>query len=68
MRVINASSFDHYPSWQGRGFQYEVDEMIKCLETGRIESNMLPHRASIDVVKIMDEVRSQLNIVYSKYE
>jgi hypothetical protein len=38
------------------------------LNEGKIESDKLPHNASIDVVKIMDEVRTQLNIVYPKYE
>ena len=64
VRINNESSFNHIPSWPGRGFQYEVEEVIKCLKSGRIESDILPHSASIDVVKIMDEVRSQLNIVY----
>ena len=68
VRIINAPSFDHYPSWQGRGFQYEVDEVIKCLRTNKIQSDIISHRASLDVIRIMDEVGSQLNIVYPKYE
>ncbi|MEO8711966.1 MAG: Gfo/Idh/MocA family oxidoreductase [Parafilimonas sp.] len=67
--IINyESSFKHFPSWQGRGFQYEVEEVIKCLAENKIESEILPHNASIHVVKIMDEVRTQLNIVYPQYE
>jgi predicted dehydrogenase len=66
--INNESSFKHIPSWQGRGFQYEVDEVIKCLNDGKIESEILPHKTSISVVKIMDEVRSQLKIVYPQYE
>ncbi len=62
--INNESSFKHIPSWQGRGFQYEVEEVIKCLNEEKIESDILPHQSSIDVVKIMDEVRSQLNIIY----
>lgn len=67
--IINyESSFKHIPSWQGRGFQFEVEEVIKCLNENKIESNILPHAASVDVVKIMDEVRSQLNIIYPEYD
>ena len=66
--INNESSFKHIPSWPGRGFQYEVEETIQCLKDGKIESDMLPHKASIDVIKIMDEVRRQLNIVYLQYE
>ncbi len=62
--INNESSFHHIPTWQGRGFQYEVEEVIKCLREGRIESEIIPHQSSIDVIKIMDEVRRQLLIVY----
>jgi predicted dehydrogenase len=62
--INNQSPFDHIPSWQGRGFQYEVDEVIKCLNENEIESSIIPHAASVDVVKIMDSVREQLSIVY----
>ena len=33
-------------------------------ERKKIESEILPHQASIDVVKIMDAVRKQLGIIY----
>lgn len=62
--INNESSFKHIPSWQGRGFQYEVEEVIKCLNEKRIESKILPHQSSIDVIKIMDTVREQLGIIY----
>jgi predicted dehydrogenase len=67
--IINSeSSLKHIPSWRGRGFQYEVDEVIKCLDKSRIESDILPHKASLEVVSIMDKVRSQLGIAYPQYE
>ncbi len=66
--ISNESSFKHIPSWQGRGFQYEVEEVIRCLKEKKIESEILPHSASIHVIKIMDEVRAQLNIVYPSHE
>ena len=62
--INNESSFRHIPSWPGRGFQYEAEEVIKCLKDGKIESGCLPHTSSLDVVKIMDAVRSQLKIIY----
>lgn len=64
VRILNAPAREHYPSWEGRGFQFEIEDVIKCLRSNRIESNIIPHRASLDVVRIMDEVRSQLGIVY----
>ncbi|MFT4153311.1 Gfo/Idh/MocA family protein [Parafilimonas sp.] len=64
VRIMNAPTREHYPSWQGRGFQYEVDEVIQCLKSNTMESNIISHKASLNVVRIMDAVRSQLNIVY----
>lgn len=66
--INNESSFKHIPVWQGRGFQYEVEEVIRCLKEGKTESETVPHNASINVVKIMDEVRSQLKIEYPQHE
>ncbi len=66
--INNESSFKHIPSWPGRGFQYETEEVIKCLDEKKIESEIVSHNASLSVVKIMDEVRSQLNVVYPEYE
>jgi len=68
IRINDESSFKHIPSWKGRGFQYEVDEVIKCLAEGKTESTILPHSTSIHIAKIMDTVRSQLNIIYPDYE
>lgn len=62
--INNESSFRHIPQWTGRGFQYEVEEVITCLNEGKIESDIIPHQSSLSVVKIMDEVRKQLNIIY----
>lgn len=66
--INNESSFKHIPSWPGRGFQYEVADMICCLKEHRIESNIIPHNTSLDVVKIMDAVRKQAGIIYPEYD
>lgn len=67
--IVNNEVLSQYnSSWQGRGFQYEIEEVIQCLNNNKTESEILPHNTSINVVKIMDEVRSQLNITYPKFE
>ena len=68
VRINDESSFRHIPSWPGRGFQFEVQEVIKCLNEKKIESAVLPHNTSLQVVKGMDAIRSQLNIAYPDYE
>lgn len=42
------------------GFVHEIDEVLKCINEGKIESQTIPHQLSIDVAGIMDEVLSQI--------
>ena len=41
------------------GYEYEVDEVHRCLEAGLLESTLVPHSDTIEVMKIMDECRKQ---------
>lgn len=54
--------------WEGRGFQYEVAEVVHCLHNKKIESDLMPLSLSMQVMEIMDEVRKQVNVKYAKYE
>lgn len=41
------------------GYEYEVDEVHRCLEAGLTESPLVPHSDTIEVMKLMDECRRQ---------
>lgn len=45
-------------------YYYEVKEFIDLIESGRIESEINSHQASITMLEIMDEVRRQLGVHY----
>lgn len=54
-----------YPcEWEGRGFQFEIDEVYHCIKAGKIESDFYSHPFSTAVFETMDEVRRQSGIVY----
>jgi predicted dehydrogenase len=38
------------------GFEYEIEEVISCINNCQIESNTIPHKLSIDIAEIMDEI------------
>ncbi len=60
---------EHFPcEWEGRGFQYQVEEVIRCLEANQISSNLYCHHFSLDIMKTLDEVRRQLHVHYDKFE
>jgi predicted dehydrogenase len=58
-----------YPcEWEGRGFQYEVEEVLSCLNNKQIYSNQYSHQFSLDVMEIMDKIRKQLHVTYNAHE
>jgi len=54
--------------WEGRGFQFEIAEVVQCIGQKRIESPHMPHSLSMQIMQIMDEARRQVNVKYKKYE
>ncbi len=52
------------PEWDGKGLYFEVQEMMKCLEENKIESDLLTHQGSLDLVRILDEIRKQTGVIY----
>jgi predicted dehydrogenase len=49
---------------KGKGFTYEIEECHQCIKENRIESNLWSHQNSLDLIKIVDEVRNQIGLVY----
>jgi predicted dehydrogenase len=46
------------------GFEYEIKEVISCIEENRLESNIMPHETTIRILKQMDSLRKKWGIVY----
>jgi predicted dehydrogenase len=55
-------------SWDGHGLQFETAEVLKCLERKQIESEIISHQFSLDIMEILDEIREQIQVIYKKYE
>jgi len=54
-----------YPcSWPGHGMHYEIQEVLECIKANKIESELHPHEASIDLIVVLDEIRRQIKVVY----
>ena len=48
----------------GDGFEEEIIEVIKCINEGKTESDVLPLDETIKILTQMDCIRKQNNIVY----
>lgn len=48
----------------GKGYTHEIDEVHECLNSGKKESDLWGHQNSLDLIGIMDTVRSKTGIVF----
>ena len=52
----------HIPGYVGIGEQ--VNEVARAIQAGEIESPMRPHRATLEVMSILDEIRREIGLRY----
>lgn len=46
------------------GYEYEAEEVNRCLREGRIESNINPLQSTLEIMKLMDQIREQWGLKY----
>lgn len=49
---------------KGNGYNYEIEEVNRCLRAGRTESLIMPWADTIAVMEIMDKLRAQWGVRY----
>ena len=50
----------------GMGYQFEATEVMNCLDEGKIESDVVPHQFSMDLINTLDRIRESAGIVFPK--
>jgi dihydrodiol dehydrogenase / D-xylose 1-dehydrogenase (NADP) len=50
--------------YSSSGYYHEIEEAANCLRNGRIESDVMPLKETLDIIKIMDELRRQWGLIY----
>jgi predicted dehydrogenase len=48
----------------GNGYQFEAQEVARCVAAGLIESPIMPHAESLSIMETMDELRRQWGVRY----
>ena len=46
------------------GYEWEILETHRCLHEGLLESPSMPWQSTLQVMRIMDEIRQQVGVVY----
>jgi predicted dehydrogenase len=62
--VINIS----FPKKEGLGYELEAAHVMECVEKGIIESPLLSHSFSLDLMEILDRVRLNAGIVFPGHD
>lgn len=53
----------HIP-FDGNGYNYEADEVHRCLRAGKLESDIMPLDETLYLMEAMDEIRAQWGLKY----
>lgn len=56
--VVESFDFD------GVGYQFEAAEVHRCLREGRLESSLVPHSVTLEVMSLLDSIRAQIGVSY----
>jgi predicted dehydrogenase len=50
--------------FEGHGLRMQAAEVARCVRAGLTESTVLPHAEILSIMRTMDEIRSQIGLVY----
>ena len=68
--VKNGEEPQHFNSdhFEGTGYQYEAAHVMKCLDEGKIESDMMTWQTSLDLIETLDRIRIDAGIFYPEHD
>jgi predicted dehydrogenase len=49
----------------GMGYQYEAAEVMRCLDEGKLQSEIVPHSFSRNLMRTLDQIREAAGIVFT---
>jgi len=55
-------------NFRGNGYNYEADEVVKCLREGKTQSDIMSWDKSLELIDMLDEIRKECGIVYPKHD
>jgi len=48
----------------GNGYQYEAAEVQRCLRAGELESPLVPHATTLEIMGLLDDIRVRIGVAY----
>ncbi|MDR0589128.1 MAG: Gfo/Idh/MocA family oxidoreductase [Spirochaetaceae bacterium] len=62
--VSGKSSYHWEGDFRGNGYNYEADAVMDCLREGKQECGLMPPEESLNIARIMDEIRESWGFRY----
>jgi predicted dehydrogenase len=62
---LNSGEITEFPfPHSGNGFEFQIKEVVRCLEEKKTECELMPHTMSLLMAEVSDEIRRQGGIKY----
>ncbi|WP_030441125.1 Gfo/Idh/MocA family protein [Actinoplanes subtropicus] len=53
----------HFP-FEGNGYQFEAAEVQRCILAGELESPLMPHATTFEIMGLLDTIREEIGVTY----
>lgn len=50
--------------YRGNGFEYQIEEVMRCVQAGKLQSAIMPWADTLGVAKVLDEMLAQAGVRY----
>ncbi len=64
IHITGHEPYTHTNPLRYNGFEYEMEEVMRCVTTGAIESPIMPHQESIELATCLEQIRGQIGVKY----
>lgn len=54
--------------FKGNGYNYEAEEVVKCLKAGKKQSDVMSFDDSLELIDMLDSIRKETGIIYPKHD
>lgn len=62
---ISGKESEHYSLLpEGMGYHYEAIEVMKCLDEGKLQSDIVPHSFTLNLMSTLDRIREKAGIIF----
>jgi hypothetical protein len=63
-KLLESCSIPH----KVNGYEYEAMEVNRCLRDGKLESDLVPLKDTLNIMKLMDQMRNEWGLKYPQEE